>query len=213
MTDLKELLRSAAAEAENVSVDGSALLPAIRRRRRIRSAAVGVGSVTAVTTLAVGAYAVLPGAGDAPVSGGAPSAKPSLQHQDCNQAYNGQLQRERLKVALTQKTMKRTGNYAWSGTARITLTNSSDVTVYSTTSTSTLFFVVPKHGDPKIVGSALAKVAKGDFVFRPGGSAIIYAQLSVAGCPGWKHPAGTYLVYESINGAMGKKPVGTLQLP
>jgi len=212
MTDLKELLRSAAAEAENVSVDGSTLLPAIRRRRRIRSAAVGVGSVTAVTTLAVGAYAVLPGAGDAPVSGGAPSAKPSLQHQDCNQTYNVRLQRDRLEVAVTQKTMKRTGDYAWSGTAKLTVTNSSDVTVY-TSSTSSLFFVVPKHGDPKVAGSALAKVTRWDFIARPGGSYTLDAQLSVAGCAAWKQPAGAYLVYESINGAMGKKPVGTLQLP
>ncbi len=211
MTDLKELLRRRRRRSRERE----------RRRQRppphasaaadvCRTAAVGVGSVTAVTTLAVGAYAVLPGA-EAPVA--APSAKPALQHKDCNQTYNVQLQRDRLKVALTQKTMKRTGKYAWSGTAKMTITNSSDVTVYSTTSTSTLFFVVPKHGDPKIVGSALAKVTKLDLGLRPGRSYTIDAQLSVAGCAAWKRSAGTYLLYESLDGAMGKKPVGTLQLP
>ena len=207
MTDLKELLRSAAAEAENVSVDGSALLPAIRRRRRIRSAAVGVGGVAAVTTLAVGAYAVLPGA-EAPVA--APvGGVPTYRSADCKVAQAFHSETGSRTVKLTQKSMKRTGELTWSGTVEVTVTNTSKVTLY-TKNTPTLFTIFPVHRYEDRGGSVQATAPK-NIALKPGASHTSTVRVTVHGCSSWKQPAGSYSVSEPTTGP--RPSVGTLQLP
>ncbi|TDD57514.1 hypothetical protein E1263_23260 [Kribbella antibiotica] len=209
MTDLKDLLRSAAAEAENVSVDGSALIPTIRRRRRVRTAAVGVGSAAAVTTLAVTAYAVLPGASDAPVSGGSPTALPTFQAKDCKVEYARQPTVAGRKVALTQKTMRPTGELAWSGTVEVTVTNTSKVTLY-TKNTPALFHFSPEQRFESRVGSVQA-VAQKNVVLKPGAAHTSTVRVTIQGCASWKQPAGSFSVHLPTTG--DSQLVGRLQLP
>ncbi|MFF1818977.1 hypothetical protein ACFVWG_16880 [Kribbella sp. NPDC058245] len=223
MTDLRDLLRSAAAEAENVSVDGSALIPTIRRRRRVRSAAVGVGGVTAVTTLALGAYAVLPGAGpsDASVSGGAPSATSSFQSSDCEPIYISEEATVSAKTELTQKSMRRTGKTTWSGTVEVKLTNPAKVTLH-TPNAPYHYVIVPEKGDQRVTGRAQAKVTQEDVVLRPGASHTSTVQLTVQSCAKGQAAAGSYLIYQSTmevegnfywgKAVKGSEPVGRLQL-
>ncbi|MFI5734453.1 hypothetical protein ACIA49_30330 [Kribbella sp. NPDC051587] len=205
MTDLRDLLRNAAAEAENVSVDGSALLPTIRRRRRVRSAAIGAGSVTAVTTLAVGAYAVLPGAPDAPVAGG--FTAPTHQPAQCNPHLDVQLTAG-LRMELTQRAMKQTGENTWTGTVKIKITNRTKFTLY-TMNAPTEYLVVPARGDQKLVGQAVAKPVQLDVVLKPGASHVSDVKLTVRGCGQWNKQPGSYLVYASKGG----EPLGSVQLP
>jgi hypothetical protein len=205
MTDLKELLRSAAAEAENVSVDGSALIPTIRRRRRARTTVLGAGGVAAATTLAVGAYAVLPGA--------APSDAPASQSQPKQCAATTRFQPTAgARVELTQKSMRQSGFNLWSGTVRIKLTNLTQYTLY-TTNGPTDYIVVPEKGDQSLVGRAQAEPAKLNVVLKPGASHTSDLQLTVHACGAWKKLAGSYLVYESSTGVRHGTAIGRLQLP
>ncbi len=223
MTDLKDLLRSAAAEAENVSVDGSALLPHIRRRRRVRSAAIGVGSVTAVTTLAIGAYAVLPGPAvvdQPPVSGGPtkPMGGPTSAKGDeglrCGSKVAPTNRSGTPELLITQSMLKesmtRDGD-GWRGTLTSKVTNTSDVPLYGGNPPRDYLVVQENAKGNTVLGRAKATPGKESTMLRPGQS--IWTDdvpFSVTSCSEKQLPSGWYLLY--LDGKASKVAVGRVHL-
>ncbi|MFC9687019.1 hypothetical protein ACFTSF_00645 [Kribbella sp. NPDC056951] len=208
MTDLKELLRTAAAEAENVSVDGSALLPHIRRRRRVRSAAVGVGGVAVATTLAIGAYAVLPGPAvveQPPVSGGPtkPTGGPtSAKSGDGLRCGSSVVVTDRsgtsellVSQSMMQETMKREGA-GWRGTLSVKVTNTAKVTLYGGNPPQDYLVAQEKGKAGTVLGRAKVTLARDSTVLQPGQSKWKDdVPFLVTSCDGKRMPGGWYLVY------------------
>ncbi|WP_405063207.1 hypothetical protein OG474_16660 [Kribbella sp. NBC_01505] len=195
MNDLKELLRSAAAEAENVSVDGSALIPTIRRRRRVRTAVVGAGGVAAVTTLAVGAYAVLPGAGspaDAPVSGGG-----SVAGVDCGPRTPPTAGDRDLPMDL-RAILPKTGQNVWSGDVQVTSTSAYQIKLYKDKAPQR--YVLMEKGGQAVVGRGEIKPLAGSTSRTRGEKVHFTATMTVQGCGPKALPAGVYSVFPATAG-------------
>jgi len=222
MTDLKELLRTAAAEAGNVTVDGSALVPAIRRRRRVRSAAVATTGVAAATTLAITAYAVLPGAGasDAPVSGGPvkPLGGPMTANGElalrCGSSTPLKHRSGMPDLMITQSMMKesmtRYGN-GWRGTLASKVTNTSTVTRYGANPPAHYLVVLENAKGNFVLGKAKATVGKDHSVLRPGESKWKQdVPFTVTSCNDKRMPSGWYLLY--VDGRPATAPAGRVHL-
>ncbi|MFB6723336.1 hypothetical protein ACFCV3_24355 [Kribbella sp. NPDC056345] len=223
MTDLKDLLRNAAAEAENVSVDGSALLAHIRRRRRVRSAAIGAGSVAAVATLAVGAYAVLPGPAvevQPPVSGGPakPMGGPTSAKGDeglrcgssvapTNRSGTPELL---ISQSMTKESMTRHGD-GWRGTLATKVTNTSKVTLYGGNPPRGYLVVQENKKGNTVLGRAKATPGNTGTVLQPGESKWTDdVPFTVTSCNGKQMPSGWYLLY--LDGKAPKVAVGRVHL-
>ncbi|GAA0574445.1 hypothetical protein HPO96_16700 [Kribbella sandramycini] len=219
MTDLKNLLQAVADQGDSVKVDQTALVPRIRRRRRVRAAAVGLGSVGAASAIAIGAYAVLPGAPavvETPPVSSKPAAKPTATANGltCGSTVPATVHTGSKELLISQSMvelgMRRDGD-GFTGTFAARVTNRSKVKQYGA-NPPTDYLVVHETGTRNtVIGRGKATPATTHVVLEPGKSKWLDdVPFAVTSCDGQRMPAGWYQLY--LPGKNQKLAVGRLYL-